>query len=408
MIDLFILFFFFIFKSIFSDEDMQSMVSLMSVNNASDIAPLDDLEDIPDLESSGDISEHVIDFTQQLEQLTSSLNSPEIQTPKSVPSIPEDPTPLVETKVIIEKNEPDKKHAFVAAAFINNKNDDKTQEEIKNEDKCDRTDANIIPSSNRIGGMKFPEELEAVAKLEKEKEQEKSIKPATNNLFHSFNFKEEKPAPLASPEQIKLPENEIDKQQQQQPPKFVHKAPEIKKRIDLQPLNLKKNYDFDNTNTNTNSNKEMKKAPEVITEKPKTGTLGRDKTPGQDLLEWCKEITKNYENVKVTNLTTSFKNGMAFAAIIAHHRPDLIDMSTLIPSDIIGNCKKAFDAGEKLGIPKVLEPSDMSLLAVPDKLAVMTYLFQLHAHFTGRQLEVDHIGKFVVVVVFVFLCFILT
>lgn len=65
----------------------------------------------------------------------------------------------------------------------------------------------------------------------------------------------------------------------------------------------------------------------------------------------------------------------------------------MIASDIVGNCKKAFEAGEKLGIPRVLEPSDMSLLAVPDKLAVMTYLYQLHAHFTGRQLEVDRIGK---------------
>lgn len=87
------------------------------------------------------------------------------------------------------------------------------------------------------------------------------------------------------------------------------------------------------------------------------------------------------------------------------------DIDSLSSSDIIGNCKKAFDAGEKLGIPKVLEPSDMSLLAVPDKLAVMTYLvsayififfllvltrfflqYQLHAHFTGKQLEVDRIG----------------
>lgn len=53
------------------------------------------------------------------------------------------------------------------------------------------------------------------------------------------------------------------------------------------------------------------------------------------------------------------------------------DIDSLSSSDIIGNCKKAFDAGEKLGIPKVLEPSDMSLLAVPDKLAVMTYLVSI-------------------------------
>ncbi|KAG5672661.1 hypothetical protein PVAND_002773 [Polypedilum vanderplanki] len=367
-----------------TDEDMQSMVSLMSVNNANDIAPLDDLEDIPDLESSGDISEHVIDFTQQLEQLTSSLNSPEIQTPKSVPSIPEDMTPMA-TEFNTNSNVADKEVIIVAAEI--NKVSDKA-EETKIEEKIDRTDAVVIPSK-KLSGMKFPEELEAVAKLEKEKQPEK--KPTSNSLFHTFNFKDEKPAPLASPEQIKLPEQEIIEQPkpqpQPQPPKLVTKPPEVKKRIELQPLNLKKNYDFDNSKETT------KKPTEVVNEKPKTGTLGRDKTPGQDLLEWCKEVTKNYENVKVTNLTTSFKNGMAFAAIIAHHRPDLIEMSSLVPSDIVGNCKKAFEAGEKLGIPKVLEPSDMSLLAVPDKLAVMTYLYQLHSHFTGRQLEVDHIDE---------------
>lgn len=61
---------------------MQSIVSLMSVNNP-DIAPLDDLEDIPDLESYGDISEHVLDFTAQLEQLTNSLTNSELATPMS-------------------------------------------------------------------------------------------------------------------------------------------------------------------------------------------------------------------------------------------------------------------------------------------------------------------------------------
>lgn len=47
-------------------------------------------------------------------------------------------------------------------------------------------------------------------------------------------------------------------------------------------------------------------------------------TPGQDLLEWCKEMTKDYQGVKVTNLTTSWRNGMAFCAIIHRFRPDLM------------------------------------------------------------------------------------
>jgi hypothetical protein len=63
------------------------------------------------------------------------------------------------------------------------------------------------------------------------------------------------------------------------------------------------------------------------------------------------------------------------------------DFNTLSPHDIKGNCKTAFDAAESLGIPKVIEPSDMMMLAVPDKLAVMTYLYQLRSHFTGELLD---------------------
>ncbi|XP_033211022.1 EH domain-binding protein 1 isoform X5 [Belonocnema kinseyi] len=116
-------------------------------------------------------------------------------------------------------------------------------------------------------------------------------------------------------------------------------------------------------------------------------------TPGQDLLEWCKEVTADYPGVKVTNLTTSWRNGMAFCAVIHRFRPDLIEIESLLPHDVKGNCKRAFDAGENLGIPRVIEPADMDILTVPDKLAVMTYLYQLRAHFTGHELEVHQIGK---------------
>lgn len=67
-------------------------------------------------------------------------------------------------------------------------------------------------------------------------------------------------------------------------------------------------------------------------------------------------------------------------------------MSSLDPHDVMANCRKAFDAAESLGIPKVIEPRDMNVLAVPDKLAVMTYLHQLRAYFTGNELEIERLG----------------
>lgn len=271
---------------------MQSMISLMSVNNYSDVAPLDDLEDIPDLESTGDLSDHVTDFTRELEQLTSSLNSPEPQTPKSVPSIAEDPTP---TRPPLEAYP----ESYKSPDFYVKKIE--TVAEIATEPKAyDKIDATTKPR------MTFSEELDALKKPA-------PASKAPSSLFHSFSFKDEKSAPLASPEQDKLIEKEPETPQE--PPKLVHRPPEIKKRIELQPLKLKKSYDFDN---------EKDTIKPTDSEKPRTGTLGRDKTPGQDLLEWCKDVTKNYDAVKVTNLTTSFKNGMAFAAIIQHHRPDLM------------------------------------------------------------------------------------
>ncbi|XP_041351886.1 EH domain-binding protein 1-like isoform X2 [Gigantopelta aegis] len=111
-----------------------------------------------------------------------------------------------------------------------------------------------------------------------------------------------------------------------------------------------------------------------------------------ELLSWCREVTLGYKGVKITNVTTSWRNGLAFCAIIHHFRPDLIDFPSLSPHNIKGNNKIAFDAAAKLGIPKVIEPSDMVLLQVPDKLCVMTYLHQLRSYFTNQQLEVQQIG----------------
>lgn len=80
-------------------------------------------------------------------------------------------------------------------------------------------------------------------------------------------------------------------------------------RMELQPLNLKKNYD--NQQENSNVNKVDR-------------SCIKDRTPGQDLLEWCKDVTRDYPGVKVTNLTTSWRNGLAFCAVIHSFRPDLM------------------------------------------------------------------------------------
>nr|XP_061794376.1 EH domain-binding protein 1-like [Nerophis lumbriciformis] len=87
--------------------------------------------------------------------------------------------------------------------------------------------------------------------------------------------------------------------------------------------------------------------------------LGGKPNASQSLLAWCREVTRDYRGVKITNFTTSWRNGLAFCALLHHFRPDAIDYKALNPQDIKENNKKAYDVFASLGISRLLEPSDM-------------------------------------------------
>ncbi|XP_071400183.1 EH domain-binding protein 1 isoform X2 [Centroberyx affinis] len=116
-------------------------------------------------------------------------------------------------------------------------------------------------------------------------------------------------------------------------------------------------------------------------------------TSSQSLLEWCQEVTQGHKGLRITNFSTSWRNGLAFCAILHHFYPEKIDYELLDPYNIKRNNKKAFDGFAELGISRLMEPSDMVLLAVPDRLIVMTYLNQIRTHFMGQELSVLHIEK---------------
>ncbi|XP_036012427.1 EH domain-binding protein 1 isoform X29 [Mus musculus] len=146
-----------------------------------------------------------------------------------------------------------------------------------------------------------------------------------------------------------------------------------------------------NENTVVSAGKDLSTSP-----KPSpipSPVLGQKPNASQSLLAWCREVTKNYRGVKITNFTTSWRNGLSFCAILHHFRPDLIDYKSLNPQDIKENNKKAYDGFASIGISRLLEPSDMVLLAIPDKLTVMTYLYQIRAHFSGQELNVVQIEE---------------
>ena len=58
---------------------------------------------------------------------------------------------------------------------------------------------------------------------------------------------------------------------------------------------------------------------------------------------WVSRVTSSYSSIEITDLTTSFRNGLAFVGIIHHFRPDLITSpDKLDPDDVMGNNDLAY------------------------------------------------------------------
>ncbi|XP_042267116.1 protein-methionine sulfoxide oxidase mical2b isoform X2 [Thunnus maccoyii] len=108
------------------------------------------------------------------------------------------------------------------------------------------------------------------------------------------------------------------------------------------------------------------------------------------LLTWCQRQTQGYRGVSITNLTSSWRNGLALCALIHRQRPELIDYDSLNEEDVAGNNQLAFDVAERqLGIQPVTTGKEMAAKAEPDKLLMVLYLSKFYEAFRNSPLNND-------------------
>ncbi|XP_063785362.1 F-actin-monooxygenase MICAL3 isoform X2 [Pseudophryne corroboree] len=116
----------------------------------------------------------------------------------------------------------------------------------------------------------------------------------------------------------------------------------------------------------------------------RTPKLGRNESVARSskLLGWCQKQTEGYAGVSVTDLTMSWKSGLALCAIIHRYRPELIDFDSLDERNVEKNNQLAFDIAEReLGISPIMTGKEMASVGDPDKLSTVVYLSQFYEMF---------------------------
>ncbi|XP_057600023.1 cytospin-A isoform X3 [Hippopotamus amphibius kiboko] len=99
------------------------------------------------------------------------------------------------------------------------------------------------------------------------------------------------------------------------------------------------------------------------------------------LLKWCQEKTEGYQNIDITNFSSSWNDGLAFCALLHTYLPAHIPYQELNSQDKRRNFTLAFQAAESVGIKSTLDINEMVRTERPDWQNVMLYVTAIYKYF---------------------------
>ncbi|XP_013917661.1 PREDICTED: cytospin-A isoform X3 [Thamnophis sirtalis] len=99
------------------------------------------------------------------------------------------------------------------------------------------------------------------------------------------------------------------------------------------------------------------------------------------LLKWCQKKTEGYENIDITNFSSSWNDGLAFCAVLHTYLPAHIPYQELSSQDKRRNFTLAFQAAESVGIKSTLDINEMVRTERPDWQNVMLYVTAIYKYF---------------------------
>jgi len=102
------------------------------------------------------------------------------------------------------------------------------------------------------------------------------------------------------------------------------------------------------------------------------------------IIYWAQQQTEGYSGVEVKDFTKSWKDGLAFCALVHSYFPKAINFEACKAKTPLERLALAFDVAGQQGVPPLLDAEDVWEPPTPDRRSMMTYLSCLYKGFKGR------------------------